>query len=404
MKRHLLAAALLAAASSATAFAAEPAALALETNARLRYESVDDDAFARDAQATTLRLRTGLRWTITPAFAAFVEGEAVGSLDDGYNSGANRRTMYPVINDPASVELNQAWLGYRGKAFEATAGRQRLLFDNQRWIGNVGWRQNEQTFDAVALQLTPSKPVTVRYAWIDRVHRVASDRAVDPLARERDLDTHAINAAWTHGAQRLAGYAYLHEDRDVAAASTRTLGIRYALSAGKTQPFGLTLEAARQEEYADNPMDFSHSYWLAEPAYTVAGTTLRAGWEHLGGNGRHALQTPLATLHAFNGWADKFLTTPPAGLEDRYVSANGTLLRTRAAGAMEWTVAWHDYRADAGSQRYGRELDASVALPLGHGFKGMAKVADYRADRFARDTTKVWLQLEWAPKAWAIVR
>ena len=83
----------------------------------------------------------------------------------------------------------------------------------------------------------------------------------------------------------------------------------------------LAAEYAHQQDYADNPLEFSHAYWLVEPAYTWHDTTLRAGIEHLGGSGRHALQTPLATLHPFNGWADKFANaTPPGGLEDRYAS------------------------------------------------------------------------------------
>jgi hypothetical protein len=34
--------------------------------------------------------------------------------------------------------------------------------------------------------------------------------------------------------------------------------------------------------------------------------------------------TPLATLHKFQGWADKFLTTPVNGLADLYVNAGYT--------------------------------------------------------------------------------
>lgn len=380
-----------------------PSKLQLEFNGRARYERVDDDAFARDANALTVRLRAGLRAQFSPTVEGFVEGEGVAALEDDYNSGANRRIAYPAVADPAGAELNQAFLRWHPGAFSASLGRQRVVFDNQRWIGNVGWRQNEQTFDAVALQWAPSKDVTLRYAWLERVHRVAGDHAVDPLARERDLDTHAFNAAWSHGAHRLTGYAYLHEDRDVAAASTRTFGARYALVPGKAQPFGVTLEAARQQDYANNPLAFSHAYWLAEPTYAIAGTTLRAGWEHLGGNGRHALQTPLATLHAFNGWVDKFTTTPAAGLEDYYVGANGTFAKARKAGALDWAVSGHDYRADSGGAHYGREFDASLGVPFSKAWKGLAKVGDYRAERFARDTTKVWLQLEWTPAAFALM-
>lgn len=364
-----------------------------EANARLRYEHVDDDAFVRTANVTTLRLRAGLRAQLATSLEALVEGEAVGALGDDYNSGANRQVAYPVVADPEGVELNQAWLRWHGSDASVAAGRQRLLFDNQRWIGNVGWRQNEQTFDALSAQWSPSKALALRYAWLDRVHRVSGDKAVDRLARERDLDAHLVNAVWAHGPHRVAGYGYLVEDQDVAAASTATWGARYTLAPVKDgRPWGLTVEAARQQDHADNPLSFRHDYWLVEPSIALRGTTMRAGWEHLGGNGRHALQTPLATLHAFNGWADKFGTTPAAGLEDRYLGAGGRFGGER----FDWQVTWHDYRADAGNARYGREWDASLGFPVHGKVRGLAKLADYRADGFARDTTKAWLQLEWS--------
>ncbi|HEY4583933.1 MAG TPA: alginate export family protein [Lysobacter sp.] len=379
---------------------AAQAPLDVEWSARLRHESVSDDAFARDAQATTLRVRAGLRWTATPRLTAFVEGEAVGVAIDDYNAGTGGHADRPAVADPQSAEINQAWLRWRAGATDATVGRQRLAFDNQRWLGNVGWRQNEQTFDAVSLQWQPSKAATLRYAWLDRAHRVASDRALDPLARERRLDGHALDATWTRGAHRLTGYAYLIADRDVAAASTRTAGVRYTMAAAAgTRPFGATLEWAHQRDHDANPLRFSHAYRLVEPAWATRHATLRAGWEHLGGNGRHALQTPLATLHAFNGWADRFTTTPAPGLDDRYLAASGHLARTRAHGPLEWTVAWHDYRADVGGARYGREWNASLGLPFGAHWRALAKLADYRATSYARDTTRLWLQLERATQA-----
>ena len=82
-----------------------------EWNARLRHERVSDDAFARDAQATTLRLRLGARLKLGAGWSALVEGEGIAAAQDDYNSGANGRTAYPVIADPTGVELNQAWFG-----------------------------------------------------------------------------------------------------------------------------------------------------------------------------------------------------------------------------------------------------------------------------------------------------
>lgn len=361
--------------------------LDLSWNLRLRHESVDDDAFLHAANADTARLRAAVLARFNGGWSALVEGEGVASAGNRYNSGANGRGDLPAITDPAGIELNQAWVAWRGQRGGAVLGRQRLNWDNQRWIGSVGWRQNEQTFDALSLEASPSKQLVLRYAWLGRVHRIAGDEALDPLARERSLDSHLFNAAFVHGAQQWVGYAYLHDDRDQARASTATYGLRWTgkLPAG----FAWTAEWARQQDHADNPLGFSHSYWLLEPSLVRHGLTWKLGWEHLGGDGSHALQTPLATLHAFNGWADKFITTPAAGLEDFY------LLASAKAGKYTWTVAAHDYRADTGGQHYGREWNLSLVRPLRTGWSGMLKVADYRADELARDTRKIWLQFEY---------
>lgn len=372
------------------------APLQLEWNARLRHEQVDNDAFTRDARADTLRLRLGLRADLGQGWSGFVEGSGVASAGDSYNSGANGRTQYPTIGDPAGAELSQAWLGWRGAAFGATAGRQQVVFDNQRWVGNNGWRQHEQTFDAMALQWQPAADWTLRYAWLDRVHRTAGRKALSPLTRERRLNSHLFNAAYQHARQQWVGYAYLHEDRDLATASTATWGLRWT---GKPagDGFGWQVEAARQTDYANNPLHFSHDYWLAEPSWTQFGITGKLGWEYLGGNGRTALQTPLATLHAFNGWDDQFLATPAGGLQDRRAELGGAMGRRGVAARLAWTVAWHDFRAVRGG-RYGSEWDASLGYPLLPGLNGLVKLGRYRADGFGRDDTKLWLQLEWSGK------
>lgn len=372
--------------------------LQVEWNARLRHEQVDDDAFSRDAQADTLRLRLGLRANFGNGWSGFLEGAGTASANDHYNSGANGQAQYPGITDPHGTELNQAWLAWQGGDFGAKVGRQEIVLDNQRWVGNVAWRQFEQTFDAVALQWKPAADWTLRYDWVDRVNRVAGPDALNPLARKRLLNTHLLNAAWTHGNQQVSGYAYLHKDKDIATASTATYGARWV---GKPAPeggLGWAVEGARQYDYGNNPQNFAHSYWLLEPAWTQWGVTGKLAWEHLGGDGHTALQTPLATLHAFNGWDDQFTVTPVNGLEDYYLSLNGNLGKQGWASKLGWVVAYHDYHADKGSSHYGDEWNASLSVPLVPGLTGLVKVASYRADHYAHDDTKVWLQLEWQGK------
>jgi len=364
---------------------------------RYRHESVDDDAFARAAEADTLRLRLGWSQAFAHGFSTAVEGEGVAELNGRFNSGANGETGYPAVADAHALELNQAWIGWRGRRAGAVLGRQRIVLDNQRFIGNVGWRQNEQTFDALALDAKPSDAVTLRYYYLDRVHRVAGDEAINPLARERRLKGHLANGEWKLPLGELVGYAYRVEDRDVAFASTQTVGLRWTGSrAVGASTFGWTLEGANQRDHGNNPGDASAGYWLAEGAFGRGRVTGKLGWEHLGGDGVAAFQTPLATLHAFNGWADKFTSTPLHGLKDRYALAAGKLGSGRLQDKLTWTVAWHDYRADLGGAAYGREWNASLGFPLPGGLTGLVKLADYRSDGLARDTRKAWLQVEWS--------
>ncbi len=392
----LLAIALSAAAAPLPAIAADDA-LTFEWNLRSRWEHVDDAAFAEPADAATVRLRAGLRGTFAHGWSALLEAEATGALVDDYNSGANGRTAFPSVIDPTGLELNQLWVARQGEEVLLRLGRQRLTLDNQRWLGASGWRQNEQTFDAIALEWRPAQAWTLRYDGLVRVHRVSGDDARDPLARERDLRSHFLTATRSTARQQWTGYAYLHDDRDVAAASTATYGLRWhADTANAARRWGATLEVARQLDHAANARDFTHTYWLVEPSLALGPTTYRIGWEHLGGDGSHALQTPLATLHAFNGWADKLTTTPPGGLEDRYLSAGGRFRSGVHEGRYNWAIAWHDYRADAGGNHYGSEWNASFGFPLGKGVDGQVKLADYRADGFGSDATKLWVQVEWS--------
>ncbi|HEY6870495.1 MAG TPA: hypothetical protein VI199_12140 [Novosphingobium sp.] len=103
----------------------------------------------------------------------------------------------------------------------------------------------------------------------------------------------------------------------------------------------------------------------------------------------------MATLHKFNGWADLFLTTPAAGLQDWYGGATVKFPKARALPGLNAAVTYHRFESDRGSLHYGNELDASLGFKLGP-VALLAKVADYSADRFGVNTTKAWLQLEMA--------
>ena len=359
---------------------------------RFRSESVDDAAFAKDANADTLRLRLGYRWVFAPGWQLYADGEHVQALFGAhYNSTANGKTQYPVVADPQSSEINQALIGYNNDAFNAMLGRQRVMLDNQRFFGNVGWRQNEQTFDAFSTgYVFADGGPDLSYRYIDRVLRVFGHDNPNPLLREWSLDGSLIHLIQPLPVGALTAYAYLVENNDIATMSTQTFGARWTgkQAWGETQ-FAWTAEWADQSDYANNPMSQSAHYWFIEPNITFSGITIKAGWEVLGGNGHYGFSTPFATLHAFNGWADRFLNTPVDGLDDRYLGVSGKI------GKAAWSTTYHDFRADHGSQDYGRELDASIGYPFNSHFTGLLKFADYRSDGFSSDVRKLWASIEY---------
>lgn len=362
-------------------------------NLRYRYEGVDDEAFARNADAHTARLRAGYTFALAQGWSALVEAEGVAELNDRFNSTANGQIRYPAVPDARALEINQAFVDWRGGTWGTRLGRQAIVLDNARHLGNGAWRQNMQTFDGAQLQWKPSAQLDLQVWWLGRVQRSNGDNARDPLARERELDARLLRGQLGVPGGTLVGYGYWIEDRDVATASTRTLGLRYTAvwPINGQWKFGLTAEAANQAAYA-RAVGGDTAYRLFEPRLERGPLVLRAGFERLGAGSGRAFQTPLGTLHAFNGWADKFLTTPINGLEDRYVSLQGGF--NLAGKATTWQLKGHDFQSDRGVD-YGREWNASLGLTLRPGLHALLKLADYRSDGFARDTRKVWVQVEW---------
>ena len=115
----------------------------------------------------------------------------------------------------------------------------------------------------------------------------------------------------------------------------------------------------------------------------------------LAGTAGKGFTTPLGTLHKFQGWADKFLTTPPNGLEDLYANASVNLKGVGMLDTLGFVVSYHDYNAEAISADYGSEWNASIAAKHKR-FNLMLKYADYQQGQLAsaRTTSKLWAQVE----------
>lgn len=360
---------------------------------RFRVESVDEAALAQQATATTLRTR--VTWTSPgwQGWQAVVEIDDIRAADErAYNSTVNGVMARPVVADPVDTELNRAVLEYRKPQYDLALGRQRLALHNHRFIGNVGWRQNEQTYDGVTLQWRPTKQVDATLGWLANANRVFGPRSGSQLADFRGDTLIADVRVKLAKLGELSAFWYGLDFDAAAAASSATTGVLWSgtaeLGGGWKLPWALSL--ATQRDHRNNPGDYSAGYRQFELGLGRGPITVRLGQEVLDGDAVRSdarFQTPLATLHAFHGWTDKFLVTPPQGIDDRYVMLEahwkGCVLQLRR----------HEFRAEAIDRNFGNEWDASIARKIGMRWELLGKYANYESRGFGTDTRKLWFMV-----------
>lgn len=379
---------------------------------RARYEAFDQAGLAKDAAAWTLR--TAIGWE-TPAFhglKALVEVEdvrAAGHFNVAVpgpgGASLNGKTAYPAINDPEVTELNRLQLAWRpSAAFSATLGRQRIQFDDQRFIGNAGWRQDEQTFDAARADFAHGA-FKASYVYLDRINRTFGQ------ARDWRSDSHLLNAAWSpSGDLRLTGFVYALDFANSAVNSSLTEGVRISGKA-TAGPFKLAYNGslAHQRDWRNNPGRFGLDDYEGELAATHGAWTLKGAYEQLDGDGKVGFFTPLGTNHAFQGWADAFAVaggskTAVDGLKDKAVSVIWQpRLKLPHWSNTQLTVAYHDFDAQRTGAGLAHEWDAQVQAALSPKLTLLLKYADFQREATVPPGTtaappsrrKAWVSLEY---------
>lgn len=374
-------------------------------DARLRFESVDQTPFAEDASSVTLRARLGFETGKAWSTSLLVEGEAVVPLDGDYNSTTNGHTLFPVVADPESYELNRLQLVNTAiRDTTMTLGRQRVNLDDQRFVGSVGWRQNEQTLDAFRIVNKTIPNVAIDLSYVNQVNRIFGPDGL-PGANIGRLhgDNVLANVAWQNKLGKLTAFGYLLDFRETPQPvrdSSKTAGLRFAGERPLSKiKLGYVLSYAIQDDYANNPLSFSNSYYLGELTTTYRQYSLGLGLEVLEGDGVKGFTTPLATLHRFQGWADKFLTTPVNGIQDGYVNAGYLSKGVGPLDTLGLSLSWHKYESQRLSIDYGSELDLQLQGKVGR-TTGTLKYASYAASSTTpltqRDTDKLWAQVDFA--------
>jgi hypothetical protein len=370
-------------------------------NVRPRWEHADQSGL-RESDAFTIRTRFGFTTAPLHGFQAMIEGENIAILGPshnfnaaGSNPGGAGRT---IIADPPTTELNQAWLSYTNWSTVVKAGRQRIVLDNHRFIGDVGWRQNMQTFDSAMIENKSLPHTSLLYGYIWDVNRVFGDVDNLPLANtDFESDSHLFHVHYNQWKWlNLTAYSYLLDlDNGVATQpnSTATYGgfLNGAVPVHEKVNLDYRAEFAWQTDYADSAFDYGTEYYNLELGATIKPVNFGAGYEVLGSDNGQGFKTPLATAHAFNGWADAFLNTPGTGLRDLYAFAGATL-----PYQIPLRVVYHHYRSDTGSLRYGDEIDVVLSKKFGKHWTALAKYAHFDGQDAptALDADKFWMQVE----------
>ncbi|MCC5879597.1 MAG: hypothetical protein JJU03_06865 [Idiomarina sp.] len=358
---------------------------AVTLNLRYRLEHVDQSD--RDnALASTLRSRLGVTSGVAYGWRGLVEVDNVTVIgNDLYNNTRNNRTNYATVADPKGTDINQALLRYTGTdGMQIDLGRQRINQLNQRFIGGVGWRQNEQTFSGYRLQQQWQNGVYIDLSRLHNVHRIFGPRG---SAAEQRGEFFNVLAGLKQDPLQLSVFYHDFDFRDWAPMSSLTYGAQLEYQGQVSQTFSWTLQlvAARQTDAHNNPHSFSHTYQRFALDSDYKQLHVKVGIERLAGDGVTGFQTPLATLHAFQGFSDMFLSTPVDGIRDYFTQVAIPIQGLRVSfGA-------HYFSSDHQTRKYGHEVNITVSQPLNERLSLLYKGAYYDAADHGVDTGKLWL-------------
>ncbi|MCJ7765284.1 MAG: hypothetical protein MUP09_05010, partial [Thiovulaceae bacterium] len=302
---------------------------------RPRYEFTDHAVSALDA-GSALTNRTNLNLSAklfeVDGLNATVELNAVNDFNtlDQQN--------HQTAAEKAVAKMSQANVSYTTAGVTGIVGRKTVNLDNQRFIGSVGWKQNFQTLDLAAVAYGIGD-FNILAAYVYGVNAIGDDgfgqRAMVYTGgiTSGSTTSAAINASYKIADPiKLTGYAYL------LGSYSDTYGIAATgnIAMGDSAKLDYRAEVAMQTDATleevdgvsgDTSLRTDAMYYNLDVGANISGFLVGVNYEVLGGDddltdGRVGkFDTPLATKHKFNGWADQFLATPGTGLADFNVRA-----------------------------------------------------------------------------------
>ena len=139
-------------------------------NFKYRVEHTEQDTFAKDAVASTLRTTLGYKTGEIYGFSGNLEVMNVSKVgNDLYNDTKNGVSDRPKVADPDVTEVTLAHLNFNAiPDTQISVGRQLRTYDNQRFLGSNEWRQLRHAYDSVYLSNKSVDGLTAQYLYIDK--------------------------------------------------------------------------------------------------------------------------------------------------------------------------------------------------------------------------------------------
>ncbi len=281
-------------------------------------------------------------------------------------------------------------------------GRQEILIDDVRFIGNIGWRNNAQAFDAITLVNKSLPDTTIFLGYSENIATVTLE--------ENEFD-HIILAnvkyeGFKGHAQTVFAYLVDADENETYVGpgvkhDTATYGMRLN---GKIDKLGYDFTYAKQTDYEDTEA-LDLNFFQGSLSYSLGDFTPGIGYSYIEGAdqaGGKAFSTLFSTAHKFNGWADAFLGTNAGGVTNGLQDFNASLAYKKWGTLFKVVYHYFDttenYTQD---DAYGQEFDFLVTKSLTDNLKATAKLSYY--DEFANsdgggtaDELVFWLRFDYS--------
>lgn len=353
-------------------------------NVNLRWEYAKIDGLQHSHGAT---VRTRLGYQTKPVYGFTGLAEMVNTASpkpSGYFDGIETNDgPQTIVADPERTDVNRVWLGFKREEWaglDFKAGRQRIKLDDDRWIGNVGWRQNEQTYDAARVQTNLGiDDLKLQYVYVWQVNRIFADKGG---AGTKDFGprSHFVNLSYkANKALKATAFAYLIDPNQAnfRAFGSATYGFRLNGAVGISDDVSLPYQAsyAYQEDFGNNQTSYGAHYYMLEGGVKLKDVvTLSAGYEVLGSDGDARVVTPFSTAHKFNGFADAFLNNGGTrGLRDLYASVAPAI----PLKGFKFKLIFHQFWDDQGGDNLGQEYDFVTTYAVNKHLSFLYKFAYY---------------------------